>query len=70
MLCCGLVALIAAAVAGFWRRLRGYPKWMLIGSGAMLLALPAAVLAAAAQTRENGQGRQSVLMQAMQSICG
>lgn len=70
MLCCGIVAFIIAVLAGFWRRLRNVPRFVLIGGGAALLAIPVAVLASAEQPRPFGLSRENVLVQAMQSICG
>lgn len=70
MLCCGLAAFLLAALAGSWRRLRRNPRPFLIGGGAMLLAIPAAVLAVTESPDGDGHARENVVRQAMRSICG
>lgn len=66
MLCCGLLAVIAAAIAGSWRRL-GAARWIVPGA-AVLLAIPA--VASVASERHVPPNRADIAARAMQMLCG
>lgn len=66
MLCCGLLALITAGIAGSWRRL-GTARWIVPTVAVALLAIPAVA---------SGAGRQAaalspadVAAQTMRMLC-
>jgi hypothetical protein len=65
MLCCGLLALIAAGIAGSWRRL-GAARWIVPSSAAALLAIPAV----ASGGQDAPLSRADVTARAMQMLCG
>ncbi|MBV1691310.1 hypothetical protein KRR38_27400 [Novosphingobium sp. G106] len=66
MLCCGLLAVIAAALAGSWRRL-GAARWI-VPAAAALLAIPA--VASVAGERSVPPSRADIAARAMQMLCG
>ena len=68
MLCCGLMAFIAAAAVGLWRWLRAFPRTILAVGGAAVLAVP--VLALAASQPAAPLSRADVVQRAMQALCG
>ncbi|CAN5245398.1 hypothetical protein BH10PSE12_BH10PSE12_04300 [soil metagenome] len=68
MLCCGLLALVAATAVGVWRWLRAFPRTMLVAMGATLLAAP--VLALAASESSTPISRADLIGRAMQTLCG
>lgn len=65
MLCCGLLALLAAAAAGLWRRLREAP-WVL--AAAALVAGPVLAITAGAPLPDTS--RADAIARAMHSWCG
>jgi hypothetical protein len=67
MLCCGLLAMIAAAIAGSWRLLRP-ARWFVLIGGAALLAIPAIALGTA--EKEVPLSRADVIARSMQTLCG
>ncbi|MET0588716.1 MAG: hypothetical protein ABWZ75_09355 [Novosphingobium sp.] len=68
MLCCGLLAMIAAAIAGSWRLLRPARLFVLIGSAAALLAIP--VIALGTVEKEAPLSRADVIARSMHTLCG
>lgn len=66
MLCCGLLAAIAAVIAGSWRRL-GAARWI-VPAAAALLAIPA--VASVAGERGASPSRADIAVRAMQMLCG
>jgi hypothetical protein len=69
MLCCGLLALLAAAMVGLWRRLRALPRAVMAGIAIVLALVP---IAALAMTKPNGRAmtRADVIAASLRSICG
>lgn len=66
MLCCGLLAMTAAGIAGSWRRL-GAARWI-VPAAASLLAIPA--LASSAGGQETPPSRADIVAHTMQMLCG
>ena len=81
MLCCGIVACLVAALAGWWRHLdlrfdrrliagwRGNRRGVMIACAAVLLSLPVAVLALAGPPAEHRLDRGNIVIMAMRAIC-
>ena len=67
MLCCGLLTLIAASLAGLWRWLRPLPRGMVAVVGILVLASPALALSLIHSATLN---RAGVIERATQSLCG
>jgi hypothetical protein len=67
MLCCGIVAMVAALAFGTWRRVRARP--LFVGLTGALVATGAAVLFAAGASADRGAPRLGVLQLAMASLC-
>jgi hypothetical protein len=66
MLCCGMLALIAATGLGAWRTLRAHPRTVLTLAGVLLAAVPVVALAAGL----SAEARTEAWMSAMRSLCG
>ncbi|MEJ5979608.1 hypothetical protein WG901_23350 [Novosphingobium sp. PS1R-30] len=66
MLCCGLLAMIAAGIAGSWRRL-GAARWI-VPAAASLLAIPALALSVGGQNAP--LSRAAIAAHTMQILCG
>jgi hypothetical protein len=68
MLCCGIVAMVAAIAFGTWRRVRARPL-LFVGLTGALIATGAAVLFAAGASADRGAPRLGVLQLAMAALC-
>jgi hypothetical protein len=69
MLCCGIFALLAATALGAWRRLRAWPRTMLVLVAALLAASPVVAIATGAPTG-GAIARAETWVLAMRSLCG
>lgn len=69
MLCCGLLALLAAAVPGLWRQLRTLPRAVMIGIAAVLALVPIAALAMTV-SGDKAMTRADIIAASLRSICG
>jgi hypothetical protein len=69
MLCCGVLAVLATAVFGAWRRLRGIPCAVLVLAGGVLVADPVAALTTGASAQGGMIGTQRRVL-AISSLCG
>jgi hypothetical protein len=69
MLCCGLFALLVAALLGAWRRLRAWPRTTLTLAAALLAASPVVAIATGAPTG-GGITHAETWVLAMRSLCG
>ncbi|MGH6614986.1 hypothetical protein [Sphingomonas sp.] len=69
MLCCGLLALLAAAMVGLWRRLRALPRAVMVGIATLLALVPIAELAITVP-HDKAMRRADVIAASLRSICG
>jgi hypothetical protein len=69
MLCCGILALIAAASLGLWRRVRSLPRALALGSATLLVAVPVAAIGVAAPA-DHLMNRDDVVALSLRSLCG
>jgi hypothetical protein len=68
MLCCGIVAMVAAIAFGTWRHVRARAL-LFVGLTGALVATGAAVLFTAGASADRGAPRLGVLQLAMASLC-
>lgn len=69
MLCCGIFALIAAASLGLWKRVRAWPRALILGAATLLLAIPVAAIGVAAPA-DRTMTRDDVVALTLRSLCG
>ena len=69
MLCCGLFALLVAALLGVWRRLRAWPRTTLTLAAALLAASPVVAIATGAP-RGSGITHAETWVLTLRSFCG
>ncbi|MDB5394501.1 MAG: hypothetical protein JWM91_2007 [Rhodospirillales bacterium] len=69
MLCCGMFALLAAALLGAWRRLRGIPRLALALVGVLLAGGPVVALTTIAPT-DSAMMSAYAWASTMHALCG